>query len=158
MLTIRKANADDVLDAWEIRRASVHAACAGYYSDAALSGWVDGMPTDKWAHLVEHDFHVVVDERLVVGTGMLTIASGQVDAIFVRPSHMGCGVGRTMLQFLEARAGDHGLPDMHLDATLNAAPFYRRCGWTGDAISTYRTALGLELACVPMTKRLSRDA
>lgn len=158
MLTIRKANCDDALDAWDIRRASVHAACAGYYPEAALSGWVDGTPSDKWVSIVEHGFYVAVDEGRVVGTGMLTIASGQVDAIFVRPSHMGRGIGYGILQFVETLAGTHGLVEIRLDATLNAAPFYRRCGWTGDVVSTYRTSRGIELACVPMTKCLAADA
>ncbi|ELW9445083.1 GNAT family N-acetyltransferase [Burkholderia cenocepacia] len=155
MLTIRKAGGDDAGDAWDIRKASVHAACAGYYSEAALSGWVDGMPTDKWASVVERDFYVAVDAGRVVGTGMLTVESGQVDAIFVRPSHMGRGIGRKVLCFLEALAAEHGLVEMRLDATLNAAPFYRRCGWTGDSISAYRTSRGLELACVPMSKYIA---
>lgn len=152
MLTIRKANSGDVLDAWDIRKASVLAACANYYSEASLSAWVDGSPTDKWANVVERDFYVAVDDEFVVGTGMLTVASGQVDAIFLRPSHMGRGIGRKMLESLEALARDHGLASMRLDATLNAAPFYRHCGWSGDSISTYRTSRGLELPCVPMTK------
>ncbi|MGF6634792.1 GNAT superfamily N-acetyltransferase [Paraburkholderia sp. MM6662-R1] len=155
MLTIRKATCDDVFDAWHIRKTSVHAACADHYPAAALSAWVNGTPTEKWASVVERDFYVATDEELVIGTGMLTVANGQVDAIFVRPSHMGHGIGREMLQFLESLAGDHGVTTMHLDATLNAAPFYRRCGWSGDSVSTYRTARGLELACVPMTKRLA---
>jgi GNAT superfamily N-acetyltransferase len=154
MLTIRKAKCHDAFDAWEIRNTSVHAACAGYYPEAALSGWVDGTPSDKWSSVVERDFYVAVDEGLVVGTGMLTVASGQVDAIFVRPSHMGRGVGYKILRFLEGLAGDHGRVKLHLDATLNAAPFYRHCGWTGDVVSTYRTSRGFELACVPMTKSL----
>ncbi|RBJ69366.1 GNAT family N-acetyltransferase, partial [Pseudomonas sp. MWU12-2534b] len=87
MLTIRKANCHDAVGAWEIRNTSVHAACAGYYPEAALSGWVDGTPSDKWLSVVERDFYVAVDGGLVVGTGMLTVARGQVDAIFVRPSH-----------------------------------------------------------------------
>ncbi|RQS65470.1 N-acetyltransferase [Burkholderia sp. Bp8963] len=155
MLTIRKANCDDVLDAWDIRKASVHAGCSEHYPKATLSAWVDGTPTDKWAGIVERDFYVVVDQGLVVGTGMLTLASGQVDAIFVRPSFMGRGIGRKMLGFLEALAVDHGLAAMRLDATLNAAPFYCRCGWSGDSVSMYRTSRGLELACVPMTKRVT---
>jgi GNAT superfamily N-acetyltransferase len=155
MLTIRKANSNDVLDAWDIRKSSVHAGCAEHYPKADLSAWVDGAPTDKWASVVERDFYVAVDHGLVVGTGMLTLASGQVDAIFVRPAHMGRGVGRKMLDFLEALAANQGLDAMRLDATLNAAPFYRRCGWLGDAVATYRTARGLELACVPMTKRVT---
>lgn len=152
MLTIRKANGGDVLDTWEIRKASVRVACAEYYPEASLTAWVAGSPTDKWARIVERDFYVAVDDGLVVGTGMLTVANGQVDAIFVRPSHMGRGVGRSMLASLEALARNHGLASMRLDATLNAAPFYRSCGWSGTSISTYRTSSGLELACVPMTK------
>jgi GNAT superfamily N-acetyltransferase len=155
MLTIRKANSNDAFDAWDIRKSSVHAGCAEHYPKAALSAWVDGALTDKWVSVVERDFYVVVDHGLVVGTGMLTLASGQVDAIFVRPAHMGHGVGRKMLGFLEALAADHGLDAMRLDATLNAAPFYRRCGWLGDSVATYRTSRGLELACVPMTKRVT---
>lgn len=155
MLTIRKANRHDVCDAWDIRKTSVHAACAEYYSEATLSEWVDGTPTDKWASVVENDFYVAIDEELVVGTGMLTVGNGQIDAIFVRPSHMGLGIGRKMLQFFETLAGVHGVAAMRLDATLNAAAFYRRCGWAGDSISTYRSSRGLELACVPMTKHLT---
>jgi GNAT superfamily N-acetyltransferase len=155
MLTIRKADRGDALDAWDIRKASVLAECAGYYPEASLSAWVAGSPTDKWANLVESHFYVAVDEGAVVGTGMLTIANGQVDAIFIRPSHMGRGIARRMLQSLEALARDHGIVTMRLDATLNAAPFYRYCGWSGDSISTYRTSRGLELACVPMTRRVA---
>ena len=154
MLTIRKATRDDVFATWNIRRASVLAACAEHYPPAALSAWVDGAPTDNWANVVERDFYVATDEELVIATGMLTVVNGQVDAIFVRPSHMGRGIGREMLQFLEALAGNLGVTAMRLDATLNAAPFYQRCGWTGNSVSTYRTARGLELACVPMTKLL----
>ncbi|MGF6472102.1 GNAT family N-acetyltransferase [Paraburkholderia youngii] len=152
MLTIRKANRDDAFDAWDIRKTSVHAACAEHYPRAALSAWVDGSPGDKWVSVVERYFYVAVDRGSVVGTGMLTLASGQVDAIFVRPSHMGRGIGRKMLDFLQALAAEHGLDAMRLDATLNAVPIYRKCGWSGDSVSTYRTARGLELACVPMTK------
>ncbi|MGH8782152.1 GNAT family N-acetyltransferase [Paraburkholderia sp.] len=152
MLTIRKASYSDAPDAWDIRKTSVLAACAGYYPEDSLLVWVGGSPTDKWASVVDRDLYVAVDDGLVVGTGMLTVANGQVDAIFTRPSHMGRGIGRKMLQLLEALARDHGLASMQLDATLNAAPFYRHCGWSGDSVSTYRTARGLELSCVPMTK------
>jgi GNAT superfamily N-acetyltransferase len=155
MLTIRKATCDDAFDAWHIRKESVHAACAEHYPAAALSAWVNGTPTEKWISIVDRDFYVATDEELVIGTGMLTVANGRVDAIFVRPFHMGRGIGREMLQFLEFLAGNHGVTTMRLDATLNAAPFYRRCGWAGDSVSTYRTGRGLELACVPMTKRLA---
>jgi GNAT superfamily N-acetyltransferase len=152
MITIRKATRSDAHDAWHIRRNSILEKCVHDYPEALLAAWTDGTPGDKWAGLVERGFYVATDREVVVATGMLTVETGQIDAIFVRPSHMGLGVGRQMLRFLENLAHSHGLATIKLDATLNAAPFYRRCGWAGDTISTYRSPRGLELACVPMTK------
>ena len=154
MLTIRKATSADAVDTWNIRALSVLAACVNHYPTAALSTWVDGAPGEKWARLVESGFYLVEEADLIVGTGMLTLSNGQVDAIFVRPSHMGRGVGRTMLDFLESRAISNGIATIRLDSTLNAAPFYRRCGWSGEKISIYKSPRGIDLACVPMTKRV----
>lgn len=154
MLTIRKAKRDDAPNAWDIRHASVHAACVRHYPEATLCAWVDGAPSDAWAAIVERGFYLALDNDRPVGTGMLTVESGQVDAIFVQPSHIGRGIGRRMLEYLEALARESGLVDLRLDATLNAAPFYREHGWVGDSVSTYRSPRGLELACIPMTKRL----
>ena len=132
----------------------MHAACVRHYPEATLCAWVDGAPSDAWAAIVERGFYLALDNDCPVGTGMLTVESGQVDAIFVQPSHMGRGIGRRMLEYLEALARESGLVDLRLDATLNAAPFYREHGWVGDSVSTYRSPRGLELACIPMTKRL----
>ncbi|MFT4929561.1 MAG: hypothetical protein ACI8WB_005695 [Phenylobacterium sp.] len=47
-----------------------------------------------------------------------------------------------------------GLTQVKLDATLNAAEFYRSCGFVGDKVSTYNSPRGFEMACIPMLKRL----
>ncbi|MBN3766126.1 GNAT family N-acetyltransferase [Burkholderia sp. Ac-20365] len=156
MIEIRRATRMDAPAAWEIRKTAILAQCVGHYPLTSLLAWTDGAPGDKWANLVaERDFYVALHEGSVAATGMLTPSTRQVDAIFVSPSHMGKGLGRHMLSFIEARATDHALDSLRLDATLNAASFYRRFGWSGEAISTYRSPGGLELACIPMTKTIS---
>lgn len=60
-----------------------------------------------------------------------------------------------MMAHLEGLACAAGLLLMTLDSTLNAAPFYRHLGFTGDQESVYVTKRGLRLACVPMVKLLS---
>ncbi|PMS17289.1 GNAT family N-acetyltransferase [Trinickia dabaoshanensis] len=152
MIAIRKATRSDAHDAWYIRRDALLDKCASDYPGTVLAAWTDGAPGEKWTNLVERGFYVATENVAVVATGMLTVATGQIDAIFVRPSHMGLGVGRRMMDFLENLARQHGVTTMRLDATLNAAPFYRRCGWAGETIGTYRSPRGIELACVPMTK------
>ncbi|MGI4985773.1 MAG: GNAT family N-acetyltransferase [Janthinobacterium lividum] len=159
MVRIRQARRADAQAAWDIRRLAVRARCADVYSPAEIAAWTAGEPGEKAIARVARDFHVAVDDERVVATGMLTAAegdaaAGKVDAIFVHPLHMGRGIARQMMTFIEALALARGMRVLTLDATLNAAPFYRRCGFVGDAVSVHVGPTSLSLACVPMRKTL----
>lgn len=154
MVSVRRATGADAVPAWKIRAAAVMTQCHGFYRTSDLQEWVSGPPSLAWIRRVEEAFYVATDADEVVATGMIDTATGKVDAIFVAPDAMGKGVGRMMMNFLEDLARRHGLREMRLEATLNAAPFYRRCGFTGDAIALYRSPRGLEMECVPMLKVL----
>jgi len=85
---------------------------------------------------------------------MIDLVTGKIDAVFVEPESMGRGIGRAVMAHLEGLAINRGLGDIHLDATLNAAPFYRVLGFKGDGRVIYKSSLGVSLACVPMIKQL----
>ncbi|MBG8559463.1 N-acetyltransferase [Pseudomonas sp. FBF18] len=72
----------------------------------------------------------------------------------VRHHCIGAYPAEQMLAFLEALARNLGLAQVNLDATLNAAAFYRQCGYVGEATALYHSPRGIDLACVPMTKVL----
>jgi GNAT superfamily N-acetyltransferase len=154
IVEIRKATRSDAQAAWEIRRRAVLTQCAGVYPIDQLQAWTSGQPGAAWADAVERGFYVALDGDQIVATGMLTTETGRIDAIFVLPSHMGRGVGKQIMTFLERLALKHGLGEICLESTLNAAPFYRSCGFSGDAVSIYRSPRGLSMDCVPMSKRL----
>jgi GNAT superfamily N-acetyltransferase len=158
MVRIRKATRADSQAVLELRKEAVLAQCAGFYPDDVLTAWTSNVPSADWADRVERGFHVAVDGDQIVASGMLTTETGQVDAIFVLPSHMGRGIGRQMIAFLEGMAREHGLEEMSLESTLNAAPFYRTCGFSGETVAKYRSPRGLCLDCVPMVKVLARQA
>ena len=99
-------------------------------------------------------FYLGCIEGESVATGMLDLEGREIGAIFVSPEFMGRGVGLKILNLLEALARDLGVTDVKLDATLNAADFYRRCGYVGQEVSIYHSPSGLRLACVPMVKEL----
>lgn len=153
-LVIRKAEREDAIAVWDIRNAAILAQCTGHYPEEQLAAWTAGEITDDFIETVaEHGYAATVNGT-VVGTGMLDRSIGQVDAMFVRPGSMGCGFGRAMMAYLESLAKGSGLTRLTLESTLNAAPFYRKCGFIGDHRSVYESPRGISLACIPMAKQL----
>jgi len=152
-LTIRKATADDAAAAWEIRNAAIRHACKGFYAEGLLEQWTAGEMTDEFVEFVVQQFYVATVDSDVVGTGFVDLREGRVDAVFVRPVMMGQGIGKRIVAFCEDLGRFAGLTELKLDSTLNAAPFYRRCGFVGDVIGVYRSPRGITLDCIPMTKQ-----
>lgn len=155
-VTIRKARKDDAQAVWDVRDAAILAECAGHYPVGSLKVWTDGEITEEFIDAVPARFYVAVIHDAIVATGMVDLDSGHVDAIFVRPDYMRSGIGRKVLLHLEQLALDAGLTQLTLDSTLNAAPFYRLCGYVGEAIGRYESPRGIPLDCVPMKKALSQ--
>jgi GNAT superfamily N-acetyltransferase len=153
---IRKAIADDTDSIWTTRNAAIMAQCVGFYSIADLHIWTDGVPTERFMQSVIDKWHVAVVDQTVVGTGIIDVASGHIDAVFVRPEMTRRGVGTSMMNYLETIALENRLCSLTLDSTLNAVNFHRRCGFTGEQQSEYKSPRGITLACVPMTKALKK--
>ena len=145
-----------------IRNAAILAQCTGHYPEEQLAAWTAGEITDDVIESVAEHWYVAIlildSHESVVGTGMLDYATGQVDTVFVRPDRMGRGVGSAILAHLESLAIESRLTLLTLNSTLNAAPFYRKCGFVGDQRSVYESPRGISLACIPMAKQLVAPA
>jgi GNAT superfamily N-acetyltransferase len=153
-MPIRKATRADAQTTWDIRRAAVMSECVGAYPLDQLEEWTGGTPSKAFTDAVEERFLVATVDERVVGTGMIDLTTGKIDAIFVHPAYMKRGIGASMVAHLEALARSQGLPKLKLDSTLNAAPFYRTLGFEGNEIAQYHSPRGLTMNCVPMMKRL----
>jgi GNAT superfamily N-acetyltransferase len=151
---IRKASAEDVTAAWEIRNAAILSQCRGHYPPESLAIWTAGEMPEGFVQMVVEQLYVATVDDVVLGTGTIDCSSGRLDAIFVRPDMMGRGIGKQMVSFLEDIGRAAGLTRMTLDSTLNAAGFYRSCGFVGEAIGHYRSPRGITLDCIAMTKVL----
>jgi N-acetylglutamate synthase-like GNAT family acetyltransferase len=154
MLTIRKAEADDVAAIWRLRRAAIYQGCRGFYPDEILNIWAEVPFTDKFTKTVESDCHLAILDERIVGIGMLNLQSGKVDGLFVDPDYMDRGVGKRMLAHLENLARASNVKRLHLDASLNAVPFYHNCGFAGQEHAIYQSLSGASLECVKMHKTL----
>jgi N-acetylglutamate synthase-like GNAT family acetyltransferase len=157
---IRKASRQDAKPIFGLRSRAILAKCSGHYDEQVLAHWTQGDMSKEFIDDVAVSFYVTELNGEIIGTGQLRVAQdapnlGLVDAIFVEPNHMGSGAAKAMILHLEQQAMAAGFQRLTLDATLNAAPFYRRCGFIGDELSQYHSPRGLVLACVPMEKSLS---
>ena len=153
-LPIRKATQDDAAAVWDLRNAAILHACKGFYADELLGLWTAGQMTEEFVEFVVQQFYVATVNGVVVGSGFTDLGQGSVEAVFVRPDMMGCGIGRRIVAFCEELGRSAGLTELKLESTLNAAPFYRRCGFVGDMVGVYRSPRGISLPCIPMTKQI----
>lgn len=154
MFDIRRATPDDARIAFEIRRQAILHQCVGAYSQQQMLDWTKGAAEDGYDTLMQKHFYLGCIEDEPVTTGMLDLERREIGAIFIRPDFMQLGLGKRVLFFLEDVARDLGLTEVFLDATLNAVDFYRRCGYVGEERAVYQSPSGLQLACVPMVKKL----
>lgn len=153
-MLIRKATIADDQSVFDIRIAAINSQCIGYYAPGDLEKWTAGTMSAHFVKMVEDLGYVATVKDVVVGTGMIDLGSGQIEAIFVQPLLMGCGIGRRMMSYLEYLAIAAGLTQLRLDSTLNAASFYRGVGFVGDTVSKYKSQSGILLDCIPMVKDL----
>ena len=138
------------------------AQCIDFYTIDLMLKCTEGeMPTpfvDKLAtdgYVAEVEVHInAKTHREIIATGMIDLQNGFIDAIFVAPQYMGSGAGKQMLAYLEGLAKESGLASIKLESTLNAAEFYRKCGFEGEGISVYQSPRGFNLDCVVMYKKL----
>ena len=154
MLAIKRATQAHAQAAFDIRLLAIRSQCIGAYTAEQMALWTRGSADDGYSTLMEKPFYLgwVNDEP--VATGMLDLDNNEVGALFVLPQFTGRGYGKAMLDHLEALARELELAEVVLDATLNAASFYRACGYVGEQPAIYHSPSGLELACIPMTKRI----
>jgi GNAT superfamily N-acetyltransferase len=135
-----------------IRTAAIRHGGKGFYADEILEQWTAGDMPDEFVEFFVRQFYVAVVDGIVVGTGSVDLENGKVDGIFVRPDMMGRRIGKRLVALCEELGRRAGLKCLTLQATLNAAPFYRRCGFVGEVIGVYQSPRGFSMDCFPMTK------
>jgi GNAT superfamily N-acetyltransferase len=67
------------------------------------------------------------DRRLV---GTIGLEGNEIHALFVAPDAQGQGIGRSLMMFAESVARERGERELVLAASLTAAGFYQRMGFT----------------------------
>jgi len=100
-----------------------------------------------------YEFMLAV-ETYIEGFCILNTEKAQVTALYVAPQSARKGIGRTLIREAELLAGENGLCELNLKATLNAVEFYERVGFLRREALSFLLPSGTGLMCISMTKSL----
>jgi putative acetyltransferase len=144
MVRIRKARSEDGEGIWRAHTQAICELCKSHYTPEEIAAWAGSLhPESYQGVIISSEFFVAEDQDRIVGFAQLHRTSGEVEAVYVHPSAARHGVGKQLLRKLEERAKANGVPVLHLDASLNAVPFYTDAGLCPAARSNTPTASGI---------------
>jgi len=125
-VTIRRADSSEA----EQLTAIAHAAKRHWgYPD----GWIEQWQTDLTItpdFIDDHEVFVAIINDSIAGCCALVVtdALAEIEHMWIKPEHMGSGVGRALFEHARDRARELQLPVLELSADPNAEGFYERMG------------------------------
>lgn len=149
---LRVGRAEDAERLWALRTRCVRELCSAAYPPEVIAPWAASPPPAQYAGLIAQGGCVVAEDGAgqLLGYGIFDAAGNEIDALFVDPDCGGRGIGQVLMQALQALA-DPARP-LVLSASLNAVPFYQRCGFRPLREESYPHPSGIALASVRMQR------
>ena len=155
MIKLRQAGSEEIAALWQLRTRAVASACAAHYAPEVLAAWLASPAPASLHQCIARGWGTLaVEDGQLLGYAVLDTDSGEVDAIFVAPEQHGRGIGRRLLDTLEANARVAGIGRLFLSASLNAVPFYQAMGFTALREELYAHRSGIGIPSVFMEKVL----
>jgi GNAT superfamily N-acetyltransferase len=130
---VRPASADDAPEILEVLCESIIRLCADDHQDDAhtLAVWLENKTIEKitaWIESPSTHSVVAVANDVLCGVGLLE-SGGDLRLCYVLPGWERGGVGRALLQEMEAQAHRWGLGEIRLTSSARARTFYERHGY-----------------------------
>lgn len=148
---IRAATSADASELFEIRRAAILAFAAPAMRAELAVAWAEAHPP-AWMHVLIRERDVRVFEDAGTISGWLSSTDCHIDGLYVSPPHAGRGVGSALLRHAEQDIEARGVPEVRLDASVNAVSFYTSRGY--DSVGQRHPDDGPKYGAQPMAKRL----
>jgi putative acetyltransferase len=155
---VRRAEEADAQHICDINIASIQGLCAGEYTPEQLTARCAGKTADRCRQKMSDPERVtlVAEVSDPAGSRLAGFASSQDDwvvGLYLHPDYGKQGIGAALLEALEEELRATGVVVAQLFSTMTAATFYRAHGWKSGAPTT-RLVEDVEIACIPMSKKL----
>jgi putative acetyltransferase len=158
-ITVRIASIEDAQGILEAHYSAVHETAAKDYALEIRASWCPPVtPTriDQYRRdSLPNETTLVADVHgAIAGFGVIVESNNELRAVYVAAAFGRRGVGSALLRELERLAKQSGCPELHMDSSLTAAPFYLHHGYEELARAAHTLGGGATMACIKMRKVL----
>jgi GNAT superfamily N-acetyltransferase len=127
---MRAVRFEDVPEILRMVRRAVERGCRDHYdAQQRAAVYVSYARTLFVEALGPFDTVAAEEQGRIVGVAQLDATDGRLRALFVDAGFQQRGLGRTLIEEIEARARGRGCRRLHGAMALNAVPFYLRTGF-----------------------------
>ena len=134
-ILIRPARLADALAIAALHHVSVHALAAPFYPREVLERWSPPVTLasaeQRYRESQEDGGLTLLAEHhgALAGFGVVIPEAGEIAACYVAPEAARQGVGKALLNAMEAASTAHGVHELRVRASLNAKSFYSAFGY-----------------------------
>lgn len=154
-MLIRKAIKSDSEAIWKVHYDAIKNVCTSHYTQNQVEVWAGKLKQSSYLESIETKIMFVAEvNSKVVGFGQLNLANSEIEAVYVRSSHLRLGIGKELFQKLEMTAKEKGIRELSLITSLNAVKFYKQLGFIPKNEKTHKIAEDTVLQCVEMEKAI----
>ena len=157
-ILIRPARLADALAIAALHHVSVHALAAPFYPREVLERWSPPVTLasaeQRYRESQEDGGLTLLAERggELVGFGIVMPEAGEILACYVAPDAARQGIGRQLLNAMEAAAAAQGVHELRIRASLNAKSFYSAFGYHVSGRAEYQFEDGTPMVVAYMRK------
>jgi GNAT superfamily N-acetyltransferase len=127
-VTIRVATAVEIGAIAHLIERAVRISNAPDYEPAAIERIVANFTPERIGQkMTQRDVFVGLKVGVLVGT--VSLGGDKLHSLFVDPSWQGKGIGRRLVDHLEAHAAALGVAVLRVSSSLTARPFYEKLGY-----------------------------
>jgi putative acetyltransferase len=103
--------------------------CRDYTLEQVMAWAPDDIDESRWARKLSSRLSLVAEwDAVLLGFGDIE-EDGHLDHLYVHADHQGAGIGRALVQGLEAAVLARGCRRVFTEASITARPFFERHGY-----------------------------
>ncbi len=129
-MRIRKSTLADAAALARLTRATIRTINAKDHPERIIEAWSGGNTASAYRKMLKERIQFVATEKgQIIGFADL-LPNGELTSLYIHPKHIGKGIGKKLLVFIEDVAKKMGMQTLRCQSSENAKNFYLKHGYT----------------------------